>query len=1438
MLKRHKDLLRAVVAPLRATLAGAALPDGGWQRGDLDRELERLGIAEDGALTPLDALPGATVAERRARYAAEAAIGQAVNGQKGAEAAQRRRTARAEVVERAAYTWINRLLALRAMEARNLIDETLRANPDYEGLSEALFVLRSSAPARAAGADGGWWAVLEDACQAQSAALPGLFDLHDPAAALRPSTPALLRCVALVGAPPSGFMLDEADAAFADPDAIGWAYQFYQEAAKAAVYKKLGAGGKASSRAEIAAATQLFTEPYMVQWLLQNSLGRSYHEAYPDSRLPGGWDYYIRQRPEGQRPPETPRPLHALDLIDPCCGSGHFLREAFDMFAAMYREQHPELGAAEIADRILARHLHGIDLDPRAAQLAALTLYLRAWELVRDEARRQRRALPSYRPAALHIATTPSGLSAGALARHLGRHPEDRVMQPLLEGVFAALEQAGILGSLLRPSEHLDAAIRALQQPHTMRMDFDADDAALRSTITALAHSDPAELKRLLLERVAASFRAEAGSADDVAAQLFGREVEGGLRLLQLLDRQYAVVVTNPPYMGSKNMDAPLKKLVERDYKPGKRDLYAAFILRCLELCNSNGRVVMITQHSWMFLRSFTDLRTVSEDKVLDFHEKRSFLGLLRSVAIEDVAHLGSSAFEEISGEVVQNAMFVLKNTVPSPDYRVFALRLVGLKSPVEKANMLRGKTENNIFTPLQSGFLLIPDSPITYWMGSSIFRSFTVYNLVGNFYSVSRGVDTCNNERFLRGVWEIYPSKRWLNYRKSGGYKKWDGLNQWLVDWNSNGSALKNYVIEKFPYLKGNYEWLVKESTFFKYGWTYSLVARGSLGLRRLEGDCACDNTSPAVFADLPIEGLGALLNCRFVSFLLRGISSDIKFREGYVSSVPVLSSIPFIMIKLEEMCVVLKRCLVITDLTERIFSGVVVNQPQLDAVATLLHTLEGINEREVFAAYGIVGDDMAAVLDETGTPAGFHPLLTGYDALPELPPELDLPPLPGEVLEHLAQHRRIAAPPAELARHKARLRALYEAGPGAKDDDDPAEDSAGGSDDEGEAALSGAHIPIPTETFLEELSVKMQLHPISVYHLLQELRAEGTRCKPEERRLLEDRLSVLVLRLLGHRWPRQLEAGEPVPDWADPDGIIPLGAVAGQSSLAERVRARLRAEDGDLGAQRAEALLAELTGQSLEDWLRREFFKRHIKQFKYRPIAWHLASDPSVAVAADAKARKRLGGRRQPAFECLVYYHACGGELLARLRTQYVEPLLRAARQQLEQATRSGDEATSVQATMRIQELEEFARRLVHVAERGFACPELDTLLAAEPLDRWSGDGYLAPADQGELLRQEQGWRVDLNDGVRVNIAPLQQAGLLAADVLKAADAKKAIADRARWRSDERRWVRAGKLPRCGWLPESVLESPAWADLAPQRAAEQAKLEEKRRAAKLPES
>ncbi|HVB25511.1 MAG TPA: hypothetical protein VNG51_26475 [Ktedonobacteraceae bacterium] len=418
------------------------------------------------------------------------------------------------------------------------------------------------------------------------------------------------------------------------------------------------------------------------------------------------------------------------------------------------------------------------------------------------------------------------------------------------------------------------------------------------------------------------------------------------------------------------------------------------------------------------------------------------------------------------------------------------------------------------------------------------------------------------------------------------------------------------------------------------------------------------------------------------------------------------------------------------------------------------------------------------------------------------------------------------------ELARIKSNLKALYEAGLHAKRVEQEEREETAEEREGAEEMASGAHIPIPTETFLEELSVKMELHPISVYWLLEELRAKGVRCLSEERRLLEDRLSVLVLRLLGHRWPRQLEVGEPVPTWAVEHGMIPLVPGTGRATLAERIRERLQMEDGALETQQTEFLLRELTGKTLEQWLRSNFFAKHVQQFKSRPIAWHLASTPIKGEKIVGTAKKMRGTTgpttRGPAFECLLYYHACSHSALTRIRTQYVEPLLQAERDKVERvlplrfAANDGqqqetllaaDDGAIPLAKLRIRELEDFVMRLQQIEESGFETADLQTLLADEPLDRWSGDGLQAPKNADALYRAEKAWQVDINDGVRVNIAPLQLAGVLTSVVLaKASDAKKALIDRSRWRSDERRWVRAGKLPRCGWMDEQIPASAAW--------------------------
>jgi hypothetical protein len=448
--------------------------------------------------------------------------------------------------------------------------------------------------------------------------------------------------------------------------------------------------------------------------------------------------------------------------------------------------------------------------------------------------------------------------------------------------------------------------------------------------------------------------------------------------------------------------------------------------------------------------------------------------------------------------------------------------------------------------------------------------------------------------------------------------------------------------------------------------------------------------------------------------------------------------------------------------------------------------------------------------VIDETGTPAAWFTLLAGHEAVPELPAGLDIPQ---EAIAPLRSEPKKVLISAELAALRRQLRRLYEAAPGGEIEDDEEEQADEPDDEENDAASSGARIPIPAETLLEELSQTLEIHPISIYWLLRELREqEGVVCKPELQRFVEDYFSVMVLRLLGHRWPKQVEAGEPLPAWADEDGIIPITSGTNSPTLLSRVRERIAADFGTDRVVTIEQEFRGIVGESLETWLGSTFFRRHIGQFKKRPIAWQIQSVPAQASGGRrrGRGRRRVVSRRGPAFSCVVYYHRLDGDFLPRLRTHALGPLVRGLQTELgdlERLTsRSGEQdARRLQLEDIVQELKDLDGRLEAVSTTGFRSDALERLSARESLDRWtSRDGQARPpASREAFLTQESRYDPDLNDGVRVNIAPLQRAGVLAADVLATRDVENAIGDRTEWRADERRWCREGKLPRPGWWP-----------------------------------
>jgi hypothetical protein len=725
------------------------------------------------------------------------------------------------------------------------------------------------------------------------------------------------------------------------------------------------------------------------------------------------------------------------------------------------------------------------------------------------------------------------------------------------------------------------------------------------------------------------------------------------------------------------------------------------------------------------------------------------------------------------------------------------------------------------VFRPKQARFLTIPQSPLSYWLRERFFDLLAGPTL-GDVADVCQGLATANDPRFVRFVWEVPPaewghevrSRRWVPFEKGGGYGKWFGHQFWVVDWEHDGARLKSFPASVIR----------NEHQYFKRSWTYSDFARGSVGPRVMTTS-VFSGQSPGALPRQATSPVGAILACRAASYVIRVISAQVNhLRESYVARFPIPLRDTDLLARFEAACVQLKANLVQSVVTERAFvsgvpSKVTLAQCAIDsccrcaATAAVLHSIESHCERTVFAAYDVPSEDLADVLEETGTPAGWHSLVAGYDAIPPLPDDAKTDP---DLLAPLNDHARVNSTSDELTGLNRRLRALYEAGPGAPPEADEEAEAADSDDDESaEAAVSGARIPIPPETFLEELSQKLEIHPISVYWMLRELREkDGVVCLPELRRFVSDHFSVMVLRMLGHRWPKQVEANEAVPDWAEPSGIIPITEGAGAESLISRVRKRIAA---DFGAERVSAIereFEEIMGVALEVWLARDFFRNHISQFRKRPIAWQLQSTPETSNGAGngrgKRAKRKSRADRAAIFSCLLYYHRLDDQLLGTIRTQYAHPMrlrMETEMRELERidakARTSDQEERRADLIVRIEELKDFEVKLEGVERDGFASEALIRIASKEPLDKWtSRDGKREHArERDAFLAQERRYDPDLNDGVRVNIAPLQKAGLLAADVLAAKDLDKAISDRAEWRADERRWCRESKLPHPGW-------------------------------------
>ena len=661
-----------------------------------------------------------------------------------------------QVYEEVAYTWFNRLVAIRILQKNGFIDRVLTFdNPEirvphivsearqgrFPEMDTAMRLrLRGIISDRSKTYE--QFALLITAFCKDSRILSTCFGaINDYTSLLLPDD--ILDADGFVD------MLNRADYIsdedYRTTELLGWLYQFYISERKDDVFASFKKGHKAEAE-DIAPATQIFTPNWIVKYMVQNTLGRIWLDNNPGDSLEDKMQYLV-PKAEDSNEDSIYRydSLEDIKVIDPACGSGHILLEAFDLLYDMYLSEF--YSREEAITCIFTQNLVGIDLDTRAKQLATFALLLKACQ--RDK---------SF----LDVSVSPRVLDMPVC--------DSYTLKETLGHFLCAYQM-----------EWNDAGNEELAQAFGLMKDADSLGSIMRFDISG-------KTRQLLVEAVAVY------DAEPKFEKAFKPLVDG-FRLILALTDKYACVIANPPYMGSGNMNEVLSKYVKDNYAEGKADLFSVFMLLAAERLADNGKYGMINMQSWMFLSSFENLRT----------------HLLSSLSIDSMLHLGPRTFDELSGEVVQNTAFVVSHHEPTEETKGTYYRLVDGKNCTDKEQLflshIHGNEDGNrIYYPnvSQKNFEKIPGCPIGYWVSEKVNDIFEHTYQLQQFAYARVGMFTGDNNRFLRDWWEISnqsfykncPSNeesikskmKWFPYNKGGSSRKWYGNYVLVVNYKNNG--------------------------------------------------------------------------------------------------------------------------------------------------------------------------------------------------------------------------------------------------------------------------------------------------------------------------------------------------------------------------------------------------------------------------------------------------------------------------------------------------------------------------------------------------------------------------------------------------------------------------------------------------------------------------
>ena len=745
-----------------------------------------------------------------------------------------------QVMEEVAYTWFNRFIALRFMEVNNYLPSHIRVFSDASGAFKPEIlndVLHLDLP----GLDSGKVAeyiesndtealyryLLLTQCNALNSALPVMFErMGGYTEMLLPNN--ILRQDSVLGHMVSDIPEEDWQDAV---QIIGWLYQYYNTELKDDTFAQLKKNVKITKE-RIPAATQLFTPDWIVRYMVENSLGRLWLEGHPNAELHDGWKYYLDEA-EQERSVEAQlaKLREEYKTIKPeeikvidPCMGSGHIL-VYAFDVLMQIYTSAGWDQREAAQSILKNNLFGLDIDDRAAQLAYFAVMMKARQY-------DRRLLTRGIQPNIHSIIESNALG-GAYKLAMGDFLLSKEHQETLNYLLDAFIDAKEYGSILC-LEKRDYV--GLLRAWNLTASQTTENLNLTLWFAAVEHEIPKLIEQAII-----------------------------------LTQGYDVVVTNPPYMAVSNAGAKVNDYVKKNFPDSKADLFAVFIERCGQMAKKNGYQAMITQHAWMFLSSFEKLRTK-----------------LLAVDIVNMAHLGTRAFEEIGGEVVQTTSFVIRKSHIA-DYKGEYCRLIEPTSQQGKEDMfLAGE---NRYAADQSNFSKIPGSPVAYWVSENVFTAFSF----GKLFDVGmtrRGLQTGDKDRFIRYWFEPKASElqlpkeslenyKWVIMNNGGNARKWYGEITNAVLWENNGKVIKSTGKAIIP----------SEELYFRECITWNRISVGNLSVKYQEPGIIQGDMSPFFisYEESMLNYIIGLMNSIVSTTVIHAINPTITMPVGDIAKLPV---------------------------------------------------------------------------------------------------------------------------------------------------------------------------------------------------------------------------------------------------------------------------------------------------------------------------------------------------------------------------------------------------------------------------------------------------------------------------------------------------------------------------------------------------------------------